>query len=218
MAGVLPLFVTGAKAKIKLDGLTLAFCTDLSYSVSVPTADPHILGMYEASSIEPLSYSVRGSFSLLRYTRAAMQRQKRLLDAGMKGESVPGANPDGNGVGNWGKTSTSVFGTNGNSGLLTSLTSQDPSNFAGRSYDALNPKAMSYAASFVIEAYQMSPAAAGLEADDLPIARLRNVRISSADMTLDRRTISNQRFNFVARYADEDSFVAESSFVGEGGG
>lgn len=95
MAGIKPFFVNGANAKIKLNGKTLAFCTDLSYSISVLTQTPKVLGMYEGSSVEPLGYSVTGSFTVLRYVK----------DAGNAIGSRPSniaENDAGNGVGNWG--------------------------------------------------------------------------------------------------------------------
>ena len=37
MAGIRPTFITGANAKVRVNDKTLAFCTDLSYSVQVLT-------------------------------------------------------------------------------------------------------------------------------------------------------------------------------------
>ena len=71
MAGVRPFFITGANAKVVLNNKTLAFCTDLAYSVQVITKTPKILGAYEGSSVEPLGYSVSGSFTVIRYAKDA---------------------------------------------------------------------------------------------------------------------------------------------------
>ena len=68
MAGQTPFFLTGANAKIRVNGVTLAFCTNLSYSIAVNHATPQVLGMYEGSSVEPLSYRVTGSFTIIKYT------------------------------------------------------------------------------------------------------------------------------------------------------
>ena len=61
MAGSKPFFVTGANAKLVLNGKTIAFGTDLSCSVVISHQTPHVLGMYEGVSVEPLSYNVGGS-------------------------------------------------------------------------------------------------------------------------------------------------------------
>lgn len=93
MANLKPFFITGANVKVKLNGKTMAFCTDLSCSVQVITQTPKVLGKYEGSSVEPLGYSVSGSFTLIRYAKNAVG-------------DIGGTNPkdtvnSGNGMGNW---------------------------------------------------------------------------------------------------------------------
>ena len=96
MAGKVPFFLTGGNAKIKVNGVTLAFCTDLSYRIEVKHADPRILGMYEGHSIEPLSYRVSGSFTVIRYA-AGVQEYIR-----SQGYQTPDRVSDyGNGIGAW---------------------------------------------------------------------------------------------------------------------
>jgi len=77
MAGQIPQFLTGAQATIKLvngTGITfLAYCTDLSYNVSVQHIPVEALGQFEVYSNEPVSYSVNGSFSIIRYKVGAGQ-------------------------------------------------------------------------------------------------------------------------------------------------
>ena len=70
MAGVKPGFITGANARIKLDGKTLAYCTDLNYTVDVAVIPIEVIGTYEVKSYEPVAYSVNGSFAVIRYTKA----------------------------------------------------------------------------------------------------------------------------------------------------
>src|ERR1051325_3342415 len=96
MSGVRPFFITGANAKIKLNGKTLAFCTDLAYSVQILTQTPKVLGMYEGSSVEPLGYQVSGSFTIIRYAKDVKQATGGTPPKGLAG------NDAGNGVGNWG--------------------------------------------------------------------------------------------------------------------
>lgn len=68
-AGVRPGFITGANARIKLDGETMAYSTDLNFTVDVATIPIEVIGTYEVKSYEPIAYSVSGSFAVVRYTQ-----------------------------------------------------------------------------------------------------------------------------------------------------
>jgi len=125
MSGKKPFFLTGANAKIKVNGVTLAYAVDLSYSIKVEHATPTVLGMYEASSVEPLSYSVTGTFTIVRYV-AEMQQKT--------GGSV-GTSKKGNGAGTWGR----------DAGLLKTT---------GRAYESFVPSKLSTSSSFSIEIFQ----------------------------------------------------------------
>jgi hypothetical protein len=94
MSGLKPFFINGANVKIKLNGKTMAFCTDFMCSVQIITQTPKILGMYEGSSVEPLGYNVSGSFTLIRYAKNAV--------ANVGGKNPDGTVNSGNGMGNWG--------------------------------------------------------------------------------------------------------------------
>lgn len=71
MAGVRPGFITGASARIKLFGKTFAYATDVSYNISVEMLPIETIGKYEVHSNEPIGYRVGGSFSVIRYSKAA---------------------------------------------------------------------------------------------------------------------------------------------------
>lgn len=88
MAAKKPSFITGATAKIKVGGKTFAYCSDVSYSVSVDTIPIETMGRYEAVTNEPVNYSVAGSLSVVRYTKIAQQN------------NMQGAVANGNGLGN----------------------------------------------------------------------------------------------------------------------
>jgi hypothetical protein len=136
MAGQKPFFITGANAKVRVNKKTLAFCTNVSYSVEVRHATPRVLGMYEPTSVEPLSYIVTGSFSVIRYAADAKDK-------------IKGANPNsvqstGNGIGTWGEQS--YFDK-----LKSGLKSPSTDN---RVQENLNPKDLSKAAGFELEIFQ----------------------------------------------------------------
>lgn len=194
MSGIRPFFITGANAKIKVNGKTLAFCTDLSYSVQVITQTPKILGMYEGSSVEPLGYNVSGSFTVIRYAKDAK------ANVGGKAPHGVANNDAGNGVGNW--------GTAWGNGLGDFLARNGVGN-DGRAQESLDPSKFSNGVSFDIQVYQKTPNG------DIGVANVRNVRITQADFQMTKKGAAVQRFNFVALYVDEDSFVADFSGQGQ---
>ena len=197
MSGVSPFFITGANALVKLNGKTMAFCTDLSYSVVILTQTPKVLGMYEGSSVEPLGYSVSGSFSLIRYAKGA----EAAVPGGVPNGAV--SNDAGNGVGNWGN----MWG-GGALGNIPSVVGVPFSGSDGRANEALNPSTFQNGSTFDIQVYQKT--ANG----NIGVVNIRSVRVTQADFNLTKKNAAQQRFNFVALYADEDSFVA--SFSGQG--
>ena len=192
MAGMRPFFLTGANAKIKVNNVTLAYCTDLSYSVVVNHATPRVLGMYEPTSVEPLSYLVTGSFTVVRYIADVKDN--------VGGVSPQGANESGNGVGNWGPD-----------GLGKRLAAGFNLNASdGRAYDALNPSKLSKATGFEIYIYQKLA-----DGDLQSVTKIREARITKADFNLSKKNAATQTFNFTALYADEDSFIADFSGRGQ---
>lgn len=193
MSGVKPFFITGANAKVKVNDKTLAFCTDLSYSVSILTQTPKILGMYEGSSVEPLGYTVSGSFTVIRYAKDAKS------NVGSAPNGAAG-NDAGNGVGNWG----SAWG-----GGLGSFFARNGVGNDGRANEALDPSKFANSVTFDIQVYQKT------QSGEIGVANIRNVRITQADFSLTKKGAAQQRFNFVALYVDEDSFVADFSGQGQ---
>jgi hypothetical protein len=198
MSGIKPFFISGGNAKIKLNDKTLAFCTDISYSVQVLTQTPKILGMYEGSSVEPLGYSVSGSFTIIRYAKDAK--------SGVGGTPPNGvaANDAGNGVGNWG----GVWG-----GKVGDFLARNGIGNDGRANEALDPSKFSNGVTFDIEIYQKTKTKTS--ADSVGVAKIRNCRITKADFSLSKKGVGTQRFDFIALYADEDSFVADFSGQGQ---
>lgn len=103
--------ITGSNAKVKINGITLAYATDVQYDVSVQTIPIETMGRYEVLANEPIATLVSGSFSIVRYTKAASEG------------GVTGAAATGNGVGNWKSTENGAMSEHFNPGdLLTSKT------------------------------------------------------------------------------------------------
>ena len=193
MANSRPIFLTGANAKIKVNGRTMAYCTDISYTIQVMHQTPKVLGMYEGSSVEPLGYNVSGSFRLIRYMRNARDNIS---------ENVSIKN-SGNGVGSWGGSSEKKGFT------------KDNIQSGARAEESLSPGDLENAAAFDIEIYQKLYGAQTDSTDNLGVARIRNCRIVQAEFTLSKKSAAIQTFNFVALYADEDTFQADFSGRGQ---
>ena len=111
-----------------------------------------------------------------------------IADATKSGGKQPdGTTSTGNGIGYWGKTR--------------------PTD--GRAHEALNPSKLKNATGFDIEIYQKICGA------NISVARIRNARITRADLNMGTKRMATQTFNFTAIYADEDSFLADSSGTGQ---
>jgi hypothetical protein len=168
-----PFFITGANCKIKLNNKTVAFATDLSYSIQIITQTPKILGLYEGSSVEPLGYSVSGSFTVIRYVKNAASNIASVPDH---------VSNKGNGIGSF------------------------KSNFKDGTNDIqLNPADLSNGSTFDLVVYQKTSDGV------LGVANIKNARIVQADFSLSKKGLAQQRFSFVALYADEDSFQSQIS-------
>lgn len=81
MAGKTTGFITGAHAKLQLDTgdgkpLTVAYVNDLSYAIDTVTAPVESFGRYEVHANEPIAYGISGSFSVLRWTKGALEAAK----------------------------------------------------------------------------------------------------------------------------------------------
>lgn len=227
MAATKPTFITGATAKVRLNGKTLAFCQDFSCSVQVITKTPKVLGKYEGDSVEPLGYMVSGSFTVIRYAKGI---RKALGDGRFPNGLAE--NDAGNGVGNWGtawgEKPGDIFARNG--------IGND-----GRAHEALDPSKFNTGTTFDIQIYQKVAVGAGTSSgnflrnatdvlsggsidergiagpgndrtvDYLGVMNIRKARITQADFNISKKAPAVERFNFVALYVDGDGFVANAS-------
>jgi len=224
MAGIKPTFVTGANAKIRLNGKTLAFCQDFSCSIQVVTRVPKVLGKYEGDSIEPMAYAVSGSFTVIRYAKGI----RKALGDGAYPQGLA-ENDAGNGVGNWGTQWGGSFGD---------FLSRNGIGNDGRAHEALDPSKFGTGTTFDIQVYQKVPKSAGTPqgsvlrditdaltgdnpfantpgdttaVDYLGVLNIKKARITQADFSLSKRGAAIERFSFVALYVDGDGFVANAS-------
>ena len=96
MAGKKAGFITGANAKIKMFGETIAFATDVSYDVTVDNVPVEAMGRYEVFSYEPVGYRIAGSLSIIRYTGRAATSNIDDADATGNNPAVIGSASVGN--------------------------------------------------------------------------------------------------------------------------
>ena len=199
MAGQSPFFLTGANAKIRLDGKTIAFATDFSYSVQIEHATPQLLGMYEVANVEPLVYRVTGSMTIIRYTK----NMKQFVEA--MGRTAPhGVNEAGNGIG--------ALEPSGLKGALQSTVGISMNS--GQAYHSLDPSKLQNAMKFDVEVYQkalMNDGGGTTQA----FCRLRDCRIVRVDGGLTKRGMATEKIQFQAIYLDQDSFQAAMSGLGQ---
>jgi len=167
-----PFFVTGARAKVRLGNAVVAYCTDVSYTVDVVHAVPRVLGMFEGVSVEPISYAVNGTLSVVRYLRGAKGASSEnikfplpLLPGGIPipvpalGLVFPGGPRGtinaGNGIGSMGKD-TGIRPTNGNFGALGNLSVKSDSALnKPRPYESFDPSTFEAGNTFDIEVSQV---------------------------------------------------------------
>jgi len=71
MTGKLPGMVTGANAVIKIGNTKMAYGYDVSYNVEVQHLPIEVMNKFEVVANEPIGYYVNGSFTIVKYTKAA---------------------------------------------------------------------------------------------------------------------------------------------------
>jgi hypothetical protein len=198
MAGQIPFFITGASAKIRINGITLAFCTDVAYSIRVKHTSQHVLGMFEPQSQDPQSYDITGSFTIIRYTK----KLKEFLEK--NGAKVPNSvSNKGNGAGSWGP----------DSGTLNKIAASLGGNsFGGKARvdQSFDPSKLHVPNGFDMEILQKS-----INGESGVLARIRNCRLTGTDFRMTKRGLAVQTFTFQATYVDEDTFSAGTSGVGQ---
>lgn len=216
MAGRAPFFITGANCKIRVNGVTLAFATELSYNVSINHQQAKVLGQYEADTIEPISYNITGQFTVIRY----LEGVKDLVN-----NPPNGTHKLGNGVGSFN------IASNMGSGVASIVGAVGATGTADKSLD---PSTLSMSSGFDIEVYQKIPGNSvngqaasiltgrgvelgGVSRNSSGIARLRDCHIVGMQTNISKRGFMMQTFQFMANYLDEDSFLSSSSSQWIGG-
>jgi hypothetical protein len=180
--GMIPTFVTGANARIKVDGITFAYAQDVSYSIAVDVIPIETMGRYEAAAQEPVNYAVGGDLAIVRYTKAA------ITNANNNGTAPKGTNANGNGIGN----------------VQGGLTGQ---NMSGH----LNPGQILLSKTWDLDVFQKKQDSSGNISVDESIIKVRDCRFTRMSGGLSKRGILVDRFSFVGILGGDDSFDASNS-------
>ena len=72
MTNILPSFASGSNSVIVVDGITLAYATNLSFTDDMSHAAVGGIGSYSYDTIEPTQYAVRGNITIMQYSAAAI--------------------------------------------------------------------------------------------------------------------------------------------------
>jgi hypothetical protein len=102
------IFITGSNAKLQVDGITLAYATDVQYSARTNHVPVETFGCYSVRANEPISYEVSGSFNVVRYTKIPAVDKNPTR--------YPGMSDKGNGIGAWQGTANDL--STGNSTIF----------------------------------------------------------------------------------------------------
>jgi len=196
MASVVPSFITGANAKIKVGSLTLAFASDVSYEIRVSFSPVRAMGMLEVAAYEPMSYTVSGSFSVVRYTKDAASadiivtslidddddsRTPAKVKTSISGKVVPGTNSSGNSIHQWKDKQAGDIGRHLDPGsILKSLT-------------------------FDLEIFSKYS-----KNETESILKIRDCKIVSKSGSLTKKGLMIDNFEFNAIFADNDESISVS--------
>ena len=218
MSGVKPFFLTGANARIIVNNRTVAYATDISYSISVQHASPRVLGRFEVEVVQPLSYDVDGSLTIIKYARGLKDHM---------GVTPSAVNQAGNGLGSFDASQGQIARALGlpSGGQFDGGTSDNfvPGRFfQSKMFDIeirqkIPPGTNRNAVQAVLQGFNDFLVFDGLNAsnDDTIVVRLRDCRFTQLDFKLSKKGLPMQTMQFKARYADDDTYIAQKSGVGQ---
>jgi hypothetical protein len=234
MSGKTPFFLSGGNARILVNNRTVAYATNVTYRISVRNAAPRVLGRAEVEAIQPLTYDVTGSLSIIKYGRG--------LQSYYGSQAPQGVDNKGNSMGSYGLSS--IGGIVGGALGLPNSSGQ----FDGSPNEAFDPSRFFQSKMFNIEIRQTLPPSGNTGSSDnsvigtlrdgtrqvlssindslvrdqsssgkneTPAVLLRDCRFEDLSFQLDKRGVATIQLTFRARYADGDDIIARKSGVGQ---
>jgi len=199
VAGKQAFFLTGANGKILVNNKVIAYATDITYRISVKHGAPRVLGRFEVETIQPLTYDVAGTLSIIRYARGIQPFVNGPDDV----------NQEGNGIGSLSRASG--LGDDFTKLSLPSIHGQ----YNGGADEAFNPARFFQSKMFNIEIRQKLPDSGDGLVSETTVTLLRDCRFEDMIFKLSKRGVAMIDLTFRARYADDDTGLARKSGVGQ---
>lgn len=189
MAGKRPGMITGANAKITVGDTTLAYASDVSYNLAIDHIPVEVMNKYEVITNVPVSMSLSGSFTVVRYTREDSVK-KKIKD------------PD---TGEEKEIDTWTIGANGNS---PNEWKQD-----GENLKPFSPGDLLASKTFDITIFQRYVTGTGtsITEADVKFLKFKDCRITGRSASLNKRSVMSERFDFVGVSMDDDKITSASS-------
>ena len=174
MAGVKPGLITGSNAKILFGGKTLAYATDIQYSVDTAVIPVEVMGHFEVIANEPIAITVNGSFTVVRYAKGAAVAA---TTNDPNSATLPGASASGNGVGQLGGTNQA---------------------------EAFNPAKILATSTVDVAVFQKSLAGAGITETSKPVIKIIDCRLTRMSGSVNKRGVLTEAYSFVGRLLQDD--------------
>jgi len=180
--------ITGANAKIQVADTTLAYASDVSYTLNIDHIPVEVMNKYEVVSNEPVSMTLSGSFSVVRYSKAATI-EVPLLDDNGNPVSPP-------------KTTTKYVPGESNS---PNEWTHDKSKLK-----PFSPGDLLASKTFDITITQRYVDANGKE-QDVNFLKFKDCRITGRSTSLNKRSVMVERFDFIGETMDDDKITSAGS-------
>ena len=191
MAGVKPGLITGSNAKILFGGKTLAYATDIQYSVDTAVIPVEVMGHFEVIANEPIAITVNGSFTVVRYAKGAAIATAAATPAAGETPAAPAV------------TSATLPGANGNGNGIGAL--------GGAQADAFNPLKILTTSTVDIAIFQKAIGLAGTESS-IAVVKIIDCRLTRMSGSVNKRGVLTEGYSFVGRLLqDDDHQVGVSS-------
>lgn len=187
MAGLKPGMITGATAKIEVGGSTLAYASDVSYTLTIDHIPVEVMNKYESISHEPIGMRLSGSFSIVRYSLKGVAPGVPILNANKEdtGEKTKEFAP--------GQSNSPRFWKN-------SATDTEAGTM-----NAFSPKDILTSKTFDITIFQRYVMGDGKTQDTKPFLKFLDCKITARSTSLDKRSVMSERFDFVGILMQDDN-------------
>jgi len=192
MANLIPSFANGSALKIVVDGKTIAYATNLSFSDDVTHAGVGGVGSYSYDALEPVQYAARGGFSITHYSKAAMTAVKAGNTAGLAtsaASQAPARSGD----------KDSLNGGDGNSFLVA---------------NSFNPINLLTSRTFDIQVFQGAADATGLRSSfkDSLVFTCKDCRLTSYGLSFTPGTLVAEQIGFICIKVIDEQVLLNNTF------